>query len=98
VLGEMFKKYSNLEGNIDIALPSYYFNAPKLEWALYAQHQYKGTWFENESTFEKNARKRLMMLSKKTNKLLLAVAVLAGINLLGFLTLGTMIRRARSPQ
>jgi len=95
VLGETFKKYSNLEDNVDIALPSYYFNSPKVEWALYAQHQYKGTWFENESAFEKMARKRLMMLSKKTNKLLLALAVLSGLNLLGFLILGTMIRRAR---
>jgi len=94
VLGEMFKIHGNQEGNVDIALPSYYFNSPKIEKALYAQHQYKGTWFENESAFEKNARKRLMMLSKKTNKLLLAVSVIAGLNLLGFLVLGTMIRKS----
>lgn len=95
VLGEMFKAYGNSEGNLDMAFPSYYFNAPKVEKALYAHHQYKGTWFENESEFEKMARKRLMMLSKKTNKLLLAVAILASLNLLGFLALGTMVRRHR---
>ncbi len=95
VLGSMFKEYANVEGNIDIALPSYYFNAPKEEWAIFAQHQYRGTWFENESAFEKMARKRLMMLSKKTNKLLLAVAVLGGLNLLGFLLLLLLLRRRR---
>lgn len=96
VLGEMFKKYGNTQGNIDIALPSYYFNAPKLEQALYARHQYKGTWFENESEFEKMARKRLMMLSKKTNKLLLALGALAGLNVLGFLGLVMILRRHRA--
>lgn len=95
VLGEMFKNYGNQEGNIDIAFPSFYFNAPKLEQALYARHQYKGTWFENESEFEKMARKRLVMLSRKTNKLLLAVGILAGLNVLSFLGLVVMIRRSR---
>ncbi|GAG35968.1 unnamed protein product, partial [marine sediment metagenome] len=42
VLGETFKKYSNLEGNRDIALPTLYFNSPKKEWALFSQHQYHG--------------------------------------------------------
>jgi len=84
VLGEMFKKYGNRWGNVDIAFPAYYFNSPKDEWALYAQHQYKGTWFENETAFEKMAKKRLMYLSKKANKLLLAVGILGGLNVLGF--------------
>lgn len=96
VLGETFKKHANEEGNVDIALPTCYFNSPKIEWALYSQHQYKGTWFENESAFEKSARKRLMMLSKKTNKLLLAVGVLAGLNFLGFAALLTVFLRSRS--
>ncbi len=95
VLGETFKKCANEDGNVDIALPSYYFNSPKKEFALYAQHQYKGTWFENESAFEKMARKRLMMLSKKTNKLLLAVSVLGGLNLLGFGLVALLVRRIR---
>jgi hypothetical protein len=93
VLGEMFKHFHNQEGNVDIALPSYYFNAPKIEQALYAQHHYKGTWFENESSFEKMARKRLMMLSKKTNKLLLGLGVLAGLNLIGFALLALFLRK-----
>ncbi|NGX38614.1 MAG: Subversion of eukaryotic traffic protein A [Chlamydiae bacterium] len=96
VLGENFKKYHNSEGNIDIAFPSFYFNSPKIEWALFAQHQYKGTWFENESDFEKMARRRLMMLSKKTNKLLLAIAILAGLNFVGFGSMALMMRKNRS--
>ena len=95
VLGEMFKKYANEEGNVDIAFPSYYFNAPKEKDALFAQHQYAGTWFENESAFEKMARKRLMMLSKKTNKMLLALGILAGLNVLGFSYVSYLVFRRR---
>ncbi|NGX45859.1 MAG: Subversion of eukaryotic traffic protein A [Chlamydiae bacterium] len=83
VLGETFKKHAN-QGTCDIALPTLYFNSPKEEQALYSQHQYHGGWFENESDFEKMVRKRLMMLSKKTNKLLLAIGVLGGLNVLGW--------------
>ncbi|NGX39151.1 MAG: Subversion of eukaryotic traffic protein A [Chlamydiae bacterium] len=92
-LGEAFKTFGNKEGNIDIALPTCYFNSPKIERALFAQHKYKGTWFENESNFERKARKRLMMLSKKANKLLLAVGVLAGLNLLGFVGIASLYVR-----
>lgn len=96
VLGEMFKKNNNADGNIDIAFPSYYFNAPNEKDALYAQHQYRGTWFENETAFEKMARKRLMMLSKKTNKLLLALGVLAFLNLIGFSYVTYLIIRRKN--
>lgn len=96
VLGEMFKKHGNKEGYCDIALPTYYFNSPKAEDALFAQHQYRGTWFENESDFEKMARKRLMMLSKKVNKILLGLGVLFGLNLLGFGALFFLFRRQRA--
>lgn len=93
VLGETFKLFGNASGNIDIAFPSYYFNAPKEEWALYAQHKYAGSWFENESKFEKNVRERLMMISKKTNKLLLIIGILTGLNLIGFGVLGSVLFR-----
>lgn len=95
VLGENFKIFSNHQGNKDIALPSYYFNAPEEEKAIFAQHQYKGTWFENESQFEKMARKRLMMLSKKVNKILLGLGLLAALNVAGFVTLGILLYRKR---
>ena len=95
-LGENFKIYGNKYGNVDIALPSFYFNSPKIEWALFAQHQYDGTWFNHESKFERTTRHRLMMMSKKVNKLLLAIGVLAGLNLIGFGAVGFLIARRRT--
>ncbi len=95
-LGVNFKAFANQQDLTDIAFPSFYFNSPKSEWALFAQHQYKGTWFENESEFEMKTRKRLMMLSKKTNKLLLALGVLAGLNVFGFMSLGILVYRKKS--
>jgi hypothetical protein len=96
VLGENFKQYANQPGNYDIALPTMYFNSPKEEMALYSQHQYHGGWFENESDFEKMVRKRLMMLSKKTNKMLLGLGVLGGLNVVGWAAVGvTFLLRRR---
>ena len=93
VLGEMFKQYANHGEYLDIALPTFYFNSPKDEWALYSRHLYSGSWFENESGFEKMVRERLMMLSKKTNKLLLVLAVLGSLNILGFTSIYFWLRR-----
>jgi hypothetical protein len=80
VLGESFKRLANKEGNRDIALPSFYFNAPEERLAIFARHLYKGTWFENESDFEKLVRERLMKISKKTNKILLGFGAFLFIN------------------
>lgn len=95
VLGEMMKKFANQSGNRDVALPSYYFNAPKEEWAIFAQHKYAGTWFENETRFEKLVRERLMYLSKKTNRALLFIGLLSCINVLGFVILLTLFLKKR---
>jgi hypothetical protein len=80
--GHSFKEVAGQNGSHDIALPAFFFNAPDEQSALFARHQYAGKWFEPESEFEKVVKKRLMMLSKKTNKLLLFSAVLLGLNLL----------------
>lgn len=64
--------------------PAYYFNAPKDKSAIFARHLYAGTWFENESKFEKMTRERLMLLSKKTNKILLFCGIVGVLNILGF--------------
>jgi hypothetical protein len=80
VVGETFKLLANREGNRDIALPTFYFNAPDDKHALFSRHLYKGTWFENESEFEKNVRERLMKISKKTNRLLLVLGAFSLIN------------------
>lgn len=80
--GESFKKHAGQQGSHDIALPAFFFNAPDESLALFARHLYAGKWFEGESEFEKVVKKRLMMLSKKTNKLLLASCVIVGLNVL----------------
>lgn len=67
----------------DMVFPAYYFNAPRDEDAVYSRHLYSGSWFQSENPFEKMARQRLMMLSKKVNKILLFCGVATGINLLG---------------
>lgn len=68
----------------NMIFPTFYFNAPDISKALYARHEYAGTWFENETAFEKMARERLVLLSKKANKILLACGILTGINCIGF--------------
>lgn len=83
VIGDTFKQLANREGNRDIALPTFYFNAPDDEHAIYCRHLYRGTWFSNESMFEKNVRERLMKISKKTNKILLVLGAFSFINIAG---------------
>lgn len=93
VLPHIFLQFAGSEGNRDIAFPSYYFNSPKDEWAIYSRHLYNGTWFEGEPAFEKMVRERLMMLSKKTNKMFLILAAMAGLNIVGFTALVLYFRR-----
>jgi hypothetical protein len=82
LFAEAFKTVNNQSGNRDIVLPAYFFDAPKEELALYARHQYAGSWHETETAFEKMVRQRLMLLSKKINLLLLIIGVLGGLNLI----------------
>ncbi len=84
VLGESLKKLAGKNGNRDIAFPTYYFNAPDDKLALFARHYYQGTWFENETVFEKLVRERLMKISKKVNKLLLFFGAFSFFSLVGF--------------
>lgn len=93
--GESLKAVGGTAGNRDIALPAFYFNAPKDALAIYARHQYKGTWFENETQFEKSTRERLMYLSKKSNRILLFCSLLTLLNLSIFGLLFTMTQKKR---
>lgn len=95
LFSEAIKEANNQEGRADIVFPAYFFDAPKEELAIYAQHQYAGSWHETESSFEKMVRERLMLLSKKSNRLLLSIAILAGLNLLGFVYVCYYIRRCK---
>lgn len=84
VLGETFKQVANQDGNRDIALPTYYFNAPEDGLAIYSRHLYKGTWFENETPFEKLVRERLVKITKKTNRIFLFFGIFSLLNVAGF--------------
>lgn len=85
LFGEAVKSAGNQGENRDIVFPAYYFDAPKDELALFARHQYAGTWHETETSFEKMVRQRLMYLSKKSNKILLFVGAVSVINLIGLI-------------
>jgi hypothetical protein len=87
------RQLAGKQGNVDMVFPAFYFNAPKDAFALMARHLYEGTWFENETPFEKMARERLMIITKKTNKILLFTALVSGINLIGFIILFLKFRK-----
>lgn len=94
LFGEAIKQVGNQGDNRDIVFPAYYFDAPKEELALFARHQYSGTWHENESAFEKMVRQRLMILSKKSNKILLFFGIATALNFLGLGVLFIWLRRS----
>ena len=58
-------------GNRDIVFPSAYFNRIDGDFALFAHHYYASTWFEDETKFERNVRRRLISISRKNNQILL---------------------------
>lgn len=75
------REKSGKEGNIDIVFPAAYFNRIDDDLALYAHHYYASTWFEDETKFEKNVRRRLVSISRKNNQILLFNAVILTANL-----------------
>ena len=87
------RQLAGQDGRRDMVFPAFYFNAPTDKQAIFARHLYAGTWFENESAFEKMTRQRLMGLSKKVNKILLFVGALSGLNLIGFAFLFVQMRK-----
>lgn len=93
LFGEAVQSRHGLEGRRDVVFPSYYFDAPRDDLALWARHLYAGTWHQTESPFEKMVRQRLMVLSKKSNKMFLALGALSLLNLAGFVSLAIWFRR-----
>ncbi|MGL5264462.1 MAG: glycosyltransferase family 32 protein [Candidatus Rhabdochlamydia sp.] len=93
LFGEAVKQKNNQDENQDIVFPAYYFDAPKDELALYARHQYVGSWHEKESIFEKMIRKNLVVICKKITQIHLYLGILAGINIFGFIGLFLYMRR-----
>jgi hypothetical protein len=89
--GEAIKSCHNRQDNHDIVFPAYYFDAPCRELALYARHTYAGVWQDGQTPFEKTTKERLMYLSKKSNRILLAIGVLATFN--AILCVAVLMRR-----
>lgn len=90
------KTLAGKESQSDMVFPAFYFNAPSDKLALLARHLYAGTWFENESPFEKMTRERLMMITKKTNKILLFFGVATALNLIGLAAVFLTIKKKKS--
>lgn len=65
----------------DIVFPAAYFNRIDDDFALFAHHYYASTWFEDETKFERNVRRRLVAISRKNNQILLFNAVILTANL-----------------
>lgn len=68
----------------NIVFPAAYFNRIDDDFALYAHHYYASTWFEDETKFERNVRRRLVAISRKNNQILLFNAVILSANLVLF--------------
>ncbi len=75
------KSGADQEGNTDIIFPAAYFNRIDDDFALFAHHYYASTWFEDETKFERNVRRRLISISRKNNQILLFNAVILSANL-----------------
>lgn len=65
----------------DIVFPAAYFNRIDDSVPLFAHHYYASTWFEDETKFERNVRRRLISISRKNNQILLFSSVILAINL-----------------
>lgn len=78
------KESADNKENQDIVFPAAYFNRIDDDFALYAHHYYASTWFEDETKFERNVRRRLISISRKNNQILLFNAVILSANLVLF--------------
>ncbi len=65
----------------DIVFPAAYFNRIDEDFSLFAHHYYASTWFEDETKFERNVKRRLASISRKNNQILLFNAVILIANL-----------------
>ena len=79
----------------NIVFPAAYFNRIDDRFALYAHHYYASTWFEDETKFERNVRRRLISISRKNNQILLFNAIILTANLFLFGCLVFQFRNLR---
>jgi len=78
---ETLRQIGGKDGSRDIVLPAAYFNRLDNNFALFAHHYYAATWYEDETVFERNVRRRLISISRKNNQILLFNAVILSANL-----------------
>jgi len=76
------KEAGDQGSNKDIIFPAAYFNRIDDDFALFAHHYYASTWFEDETKFERNVRRRLISISRKNNQILLFNGVILSATLL----------------
>lgn len=81
--------------NRNMVFPAAFFNRIDDRFAIYAHHYYASTWFEDESKFERNVRRRLISISRKNNQILLFNAVILSANLFLFGCLAFQFRHVR---
>jgi len=81
------KSIGHEQSSRDIVFPAAYFNRIDNDFALFAHHDYASTWFEDETKFERNVRRRLVSISKKNNQILLFNAIILTVNLALFMAL-----------
>ena len=89
------KELQSDTGMKDIVFPAAYFNRIDDRFAFYAHHYYASTWFEDETKFERNVRRRLISISRKNNQILLLNAVILTANLFLFGCLVFQFRNLR---
>ncbi len=65
----------------DIIFPAGYFNILDGDMGHFAHHFYSASWYEDETKFEKNVRKKLTSITKKNNQILLFNGVILIANL-----------------
>jgi hypothetical protein len=92
---ESVKKAMDQDSNKDIVFPAAYFNQIDDDFAFYAHHYYASTWFEDETKFERNMRRRLTSISRKNNQMLLFNGVILSANLVLFACLFVQYRFMR---
>jgi hypothetical protein len=55
----------------NVVFPAGYFNKINHKFGYYAHHSYASTWFETESSFEKNVRQKLVKICRKNNQIIM---------------------------
>ncbi|MDN3504662.1 MAG: glycosyltransferase [Rhabdochlamydiaceae bacterium] len=66
----------------DMVFPAGYFNRMDGTLAIFANHEYSGTWYKTEDPYETLVRRRLMKMSKKMNKILLVCGASVAMNIM----------------